>query len=612
VSHLTDEPPQKKSPESPERASESGPDLAEEHMPVEDILTGLYALKKTLIADVGDFEKELMFKAAVDGTRKLLSSHGTGRLNGSPREIFEAALECCRNKGYADFRIVNLDEDQRTAEIRCRDAPEALAFQKNNDLQRRPMCSYSAGMLSWVGRLAFDGSGADESDIMALEVQCLAQGNGECVFVAASQEHLRKTYPSLATAIMSSSEHELRLNEEILSKNLELQAMNLTLERQIRRKTEEVWRSEENYKSLMNLVPEPVAIMMTNGRIIVANAAGMNLFGVDPDRESEEANIISMMPDNTVWENIIWRLEKEGLVADFDIDVVRHDGKRLALKMSARFADLIPGRCVEAVFQDMTDRKLMEQQVIEAKSESEFFNDLLSHDIMNYSFSALHFLDTVWKSRTLTDEDRRYLAMVTKDLQGAFELSTSVRDLSRLKTIQEQELVIKDLRLLILEAAEETKRLFSDRKVNINFERDTEPRHVKCSALANRVFTNLLTNAVKFNTAQEAAVDIAVNLVSEDGVVYWQVSVADYGKGIQDEEKEAVFERFHRLDPSVKGTGLGLYVARTIVNAGGGRVWAENRVKGDFTKGTRMVVLLRKAEEREIARQIKKATGDAK
>ncbi len=611
MTHLTDEPPEKESPGFHQRAPEREPGPPDNRIPVEDILTGLYALKKTLMADFGDFEKEFMLKAAMDGTRDLLSSQGSGELIGSPKEVFEDAFECCRTKGYADFRVVNLDEARKTAEIRCRNAPEALAFQKNGDLQRNPVCSYSAGMLSWVGRLAFYGQDANESDVMALEIKCRVQGNGECVFVVASQEHLRKTYPGLAIATMSSSEHELRLNEEILTKNLELQAMNLTLERQIRRKTEEVWKSEENYKSLMNLVPEPVAIMMTNGRIIVANAAGMNLFGIDPERESEEANITSMMTDEAAWDNIIWRLEKEGVVADFDINIVRHDGKRLELKMSARFADLIPGKCVEAVFQDMTDRKLMEQQVIEAKSESEFFNDLLSHDIMNYSFSALHFLDNVWKSRTLTDEDRRYLAMVTKDLQGAFELSTSVRDLSRLKTIQDQELVIKDLRLLVLEAAEETRRLFSDRKIMINFERDTEPRHVKCSALTNRVFTNLLTNAVKFNTAQEAVVDVTVDLVSEEGEVYWQIGVTDYGKGIQDEEKEAVFERFHRLDPSIKGTGLGLYVARTIVNAGGGRIWAENRVKGDFTKGTRMVVQLRKADEREVARQIKKAPGDA-
>lgn len=570
---------------------------------VSDFLAGLYPLKKTLMANVGAFEKDFMHKAAMESTMELLAAHGMAEGSGSRKERFERMIHFCRSIGFADFQLKQFDEVRRIAEVRSSNAPEAMAFQKNKDLQRTSVCSYASGMLSSIGRLAFDGAMASDSDIVAYETQCVAQGNGECVFVIAPQDYLRKNCPGFTPVSTSSSEHELRLNEEILGRNLELQALNLTLERQIRRKTEEIWRSEENYKSLMNLVPDPIAIIMPNGRIIVANSAGAKLFGVDLERETGEPNITSMLSDKTAWDKVIWLLEKEGAVTDFDIELQRTDGKKQALKMSARFADLIPGRCVEAVFQDMTDRKLMEQQVMEAKSESEFFNDLLSHDIMNYTFSALHFLDSVWKSRTLTDEDRRHLAMVTKDLQGAFELSTSVRDLSRLKTIQEQDLVVKDLKLLILEAIEDTKRLFSDRKVKISFERETEPRYVKSSALTSRVVTNLLTNAIKFNPAQEAAVDITVEPVNEGGVIYWQVNITDYGRGIPDEEKQNIFERFHRLDPSVKGTGLGLYVAKTIVDASGGRIWAENRVRGDHTKGTRMILLLRKADEKEVAKQ---------
>ncbi|MBN1677816.1 MAG: PAS domain S-box protein [Candidatus Thermoplasmatota archaeon] len=576
-----------------------------------DFIMGLYALKRTLRADVGDFEKDFLFEAAMEGAREFFSSHGCDKTGSSPREAFDLMLKLLRDMGFGDFRVAEFDEAKGVAEVRCSNAPEALAFQSNRDSQTKPVCAYSAGILSWIGRLAFDGPRAADSEIMASESQCMAQGNSECRFVIGSSDYLRKTCPAFISRGTSSSEHDLRLNEEILSKNLELQALNLTLERQIRRKTEEVWRFEENYRSLMDLVPDPVAIMLPNGRIIVANPTGAGLFGIDLERETSEANIISMLTDKAVWDKIIWLLEKEGNVTDFEFDLVRTDGKRLNLRMSAKFADLIPGRCVEAVFQDVTDRKLMEQQVIEAKSESEFFNDLLSHDIMNYTFSALHFLDTVWKSKALTEEDRRYLAMVTKDLQGAFELSTSVRDLARLKTIQEEELVIRDLKLLILEAVEDTRRLFSDRKTRINFERDTEQRYVKCSALANRIFTNLLTNAIKFNPAQEAAVDITVKAVNENGTAYWQVTITDYGKGIQDEEKEKVFERFHRLDQAVKGTGLGLYVARTIVQASGGRIWAENRIKGDYTKGTRMAVLLRKADEKEVAMQSKRPLADA-
>jgi signal transduction histidine kinase len=51
----------------------------------------------------------------------------------------------------------------------------------------------------------------------------------------------------------------------------------------------------------------------------------------------------------------------------------------------------------------------------------------------------------------------------------------------------------------------------------------------------------------------------------------------------------------------VPGTGLGLYVARFIANAYGGSISAENRVPEDHTKGTRMIVMLQKARERDVA-----------
>lgn len=86
--------------------------------------------------------------------------------------------------------------------------------------------------------------------------------------------------------------------------------------------------------------------------------------------------------------------------------------------------------------------------------------------------------------------------------------------------------------------------------------------------LLGRVLRNLLTNAVKFTDA--GAVDVAV-AAPEDGVV---VTVRDTGIGIPGEHLEAVFEEFfqvpNRLQPSVKGTGLGLPYARRVAEALGG------------------------------------------
>ncbi|MFC4614350.1 ATP-binding protein [Cellulomonas algicola] len=95
--------------------------------------------------------------------------------------------------------------------------------------------------------------------------------------------------------------------------------------------------------------------------------------------------------------------------------------------------------------------------------------------------------------------------------------------------------------------------------------------------LLGRVLRNLLTNAVKFTDA--GAVDVAVT-VPEDGVVV--VTVRDTGIGIPAEHLETVFEEFfqvpNRLQPSAKGTGLGLPYARRVAEALGGSLQVASAV----------------------------------
>jgi signal transduction histidine kinase len=261
----------------------------------------------------------------------------------------------------------------------------------------------------------------------------------------------------------------------------------------------------------------------------------------------------------------------------------------------------VPGKCIETVIKDLTERKDLEKQIEDARSESEFLNDLMSHDIMNFTFSALHFMNGIWKSPRMSDEDRRELAMAMKDIQGAYELTASVRDLSRIRHLEESELIIKDLKHIVSEATEETKRLFPDKTVKINYDRTAVGRYVRCTPLATRVFTNILTNAVKYDPSRDVSIDIDVDNIVREGQVFWRTRVIDRGKGIPDAEKQRIFERFHRLDQVVSGTGLGLYVAKFITEAGGGRIWAEDRVQGDHTKGTVLVVLMKKADERDVA-----------
>jgi signal transduction histidine kinase len=87
------------------------------------------------------------------------------------------------------------------------------------------------------------------------------------------------------------------------------------------------------------------------------------------------------------------------------------------------------------------------------------------------------------------------------------------------------------------------------------------------------VLANLLANAIKFTPAG-GTVLLRVEPVGQDV----RFSVVDTGSGIPGHQLEAVFERFWQArSEDRRGLGLGLYISRGIVEAHGGRIWAESQ-----------------------------------
>jgi signal transduction histidine kinase len=79
--------------------------------------------------------------------------------------------------------------------------------------------------------------------------------------------------------------------------------------------------------------------------------------------------------------------------------------------------------------------------------------------------------------------------------------------------------------------------------------------------------------------------------LSERGINFCKVAVEDNGPGIHDDLKALIFDRSHTVK-KLRGKGLGLYIVNTLVGDFHGKVWVEDRVPGDHTKGARFVVML--------------------
>ena len=103
-------------------------------------------------------------------------------------------------------------------------------------------------------------------------------------------------------------------------------------------------------------------------------------------------------------------------------------------------------------------------------------------------------------------------------------------------------------------------------------------------AQVRRVLNTLLENAAKYSP-EGGEVRVAASVHGE----FVRFTVSDEGIGIPDSERERVFEKFHRLDPQmlqgIGGTGLGLYIARRLLERMGGSIWIEPRSR----KGTTVV-----------------------
>lgn len=108
---------------------------------------------------------------------------------------------------------------------------------------------------------------------------------------------------------------------------------------------------------------------------------------------------------------------------------------------------------------------------------------------------------------------------------------------------------------------------------------DTLPWLLADPERLRQILDNLLSNAVKYSP-DGGAIEVGAS-AGEREVEVW---VSDEGVGIPFEQRDRVFERFHRLERgNVGGTGLGLHIARSLVELHGGRIWVESRPSGGST-----------------------------
>ncbi|MBU0623485.1 MAG: GAF domain-containing protein [Candidatus Thermoplasmatota archaeon] len=234
----------------------------------------------------------------------------------------------------------------------------------------------------------------------------------------------------------------------------------------------------------------------------------------------------------------------------------------------------------------------------EAKKEIELLNDLMFHDINNFNFATLNYIQMIASGKDVPAEHKMYLEKSLHLIRQTAELIENVKKLTKIGVMNTQDFVLIDLSQVLKKIVSGLENSFPGRSISVNMNLP-ESCNVMANNLVEELFVNLLSNSVKYDPNQEIEIDILCERVIEDGKNVWKVAISDRGNGIPDDKKSTLFQKYVRLkpDPKISGSGLGLSICRALTDKFGGRIWVEDRVPGKSELGARFCVMLPAAKE---------------
>lgn len=221
-----------------------------------------------------------------------------------------------------------------------------------------------------------------------------------------------------------------------------------------------------------------------------------------------------------------------------------------------------------------------------------FVSHELKTPIANSSMSAQALLQNIFGA--LTPPQEKMVKLIDSNLSSSVEMVKNYLDLSRIET---GELLFQPRRLhLASEVVTPTltalNTLVDGRRMRVENETDEGVVLEGDEELLRVVYGNLIGNACKYG--REGGV---IRLRTKNQGTIWRMEVWNDGPGVPREKMDRLFQKFSRIQQSqkgvAKGTGLGLFISRTIVELHGGKIWAEG-VEGEWIH---FVIELPKSQE---------------
>jgi PAS domain S-box-containing protein len=332
-------------------------------------------------------------------------------------------------------------------------------------------------------------------------------------------------------------------------------------------------REDERVRALLESAPDAVVVVGAEGRMVLVNRQTEELFGYA--REALLGRPADMLIPERLREVDAYHMgyflspETRQTGAALELRGQRADGSEFPVEITFSPLRTDEGLLVYASIRDITERKLIEEELRRSNHDLEQFAYVASHDLSEPLRVIAGFTDLL---------ARRYSGALDKDadkfinfiVSGVERMQTLIDDLLAYSRAGRAQLAVQqvdagDVVRDVLWALE-PQLTAQDVRVEVG----ELPRVCAEPTALRQIFQNLISNAVKFSDNAEPLVQVSARRLPNG----WRFDVKDNGPGVEPRHAERVFELFQRLHGrEVEGSGMGLAIVKRLTERHGGQVW---------------------------------------
>jgi PAS domain S-box-containing protein len=262
-----------------------------------------------------------------------------------------------------------------------------------------------------------------------------------------------------------------------------------------------------------------------------------------------------------------------------EISAMRADGTEFPIELTVTRIKL-EGRPVFTGFmRDITERKRIEQQRLEAIRARDELVAIVSHELKNPLTAIATNIELIRRFKLKDLDDKPLEAMLERTKYSIQRMSRLTSDLLDVTKLDAGKLAIQpalaEIAPIVADAIECCSGTATEKRIRIERHLARELPEANCDKeRVVQVLCNLIGNAIKFSPSESSVVVRA--LLADSGAVRFEVE--DSGSGIFEDQIPKVFDRFWQASQTAaKGTGLGLSIAKGIVEAHGGKIWVKSK-----------------------------------